>query len=267
MRAAAPLLAACLLALAPAPPLPAAGWGDFYRSTRPAPAPATPRRGASGPAESLCVAEILAAQDRYGIPDNILLGLGLQEAGTTRNGALTVWPYSVNSEGQGRIFQTKEAALRFVTAERARGARSIDVGCMQVNLRWHPEAFPSVEAGFDPARNVDYAARFLVRLYQETGHWHQALGNYHSRTPDKHDSYTRAALRNIGVANERIAAFRALARGHVPGRTPPPEARPAPEVTRGAALWSTGGEAGEARHTPYGVYRLAPILPTLTRGD
>ena len=32
-----------------------------------------------------------------------------------------------------------------------RGVRLMDVGCMQVNLQMHPDAFPSLDAAFDPA--------------------------------------------------------------------------------------------------------------------
>ena len=41
---------------------------------------------------------------------------------------------------------------------RAQGARSIDVGCMQVNLLHHADAFASLEQAFDPVANARYAA-------------------------------------------------------------------------------------------------------------
>jgi hypothetical protein len=34
------------------------------------------------------------------------------------------------------------------------GVRSIDIGCMQINLVHHPDAFGSLEAGFDPITNA-----------------------------------------------------------------------------------------------------------------
>ncbi|MEY8882549.1 hypothetical protein [Donghicola sp. XS_ASV15] len=46
----------------------------------------------------------------------------------------------------------------------AGGTTSIDVGCMQVNYRWHGEGFSSLEDMFDPAANTAYAAEFLTRL-------------------------------------------------------------------------------------------------------
>lgn len=149
------------------------GWGQFYVSKTPRAARAgTPI--ASGGEDGVCIREILAAQARHGIPDNMLLAIGLQEAGTRRNGQFTVWPYAVNAEGEGRLFDSRLAALDWIAERQRAGVRSIDVGCMQINMRWHPDAFVNAAEGFDPTVNVDYAARFLKQLYAQTGNWMQA---------------------------------------------------------------------------------------------
>lgn len=249
-------LAALLLAL---PALPAgAGWSGFYTSTQPAVAP----RDSSDhriPAQSVCVREILRAQLRHGIPDNILLGIGLQEAGVTREGGLTIWPWAVNAAGDGRIFESRAAALDWVKARQAAGVDSIDVGCMQINLRWHPGAFDGAAQGFDPAANVDYAARFLRQLYEKTGDWKTAAGSYHSFTPEKREIYLAALTRNVAVANDRIAHFRAIAANVPP---PAPEGRQAPQ---GTGIWSAGLSAGETgrpgRRSIYSEAEIQPILP------
>ena len=49
-------------------------------------------------------------------------------------------------------------------AVQAQGVRSIDIGCMQVNLMHHPNAFATLDAAFDPLANALYAARFLTEL-------------------------------------------------------------------------------------------------------
>ena len=51
-----------------------------------------------------------------------------------------------------------------VRAMQANGVRSIDVGCGQINLMYHPDAFPNLELAFDPQANAAYAARFLKAL-------------------------------------------------------------------------------------------------------
>lgn len=159
-----------------------------------------PQSAAGGGALDACMLAIGAAEARYGIPANLLLAIGLQEAGTRREGQVTIWPWSVNSGGKGYIFESREDAVRFVRSEEARGATSIDTGCLQINRRWHPDAFGSIEASFDPARNADYAARFLSELKAESGDWMVAAGNYHSKDPERHGRYLAGVRTNLEMA-------------------------------------------------------------------
>ncbi len=253
---------------------------DTFRLTAPLSNGEPLRPSSSGTSDSdpssQCVSEILRAQDRYGIPDNILLGIGLQEAGVSRGRRLTVWPWAVNAAGVGRIFDNRSAAMAWVREREAMGVQSIDVGCMQINLRWHPHAFTHLEQGFDPVINVDYAARFLRDLYGETGDWMRAAGAYHSRTPAHAEVYLASLRRNVAVANDRIDTFRGMAgAGRMAAsqpsdhdRTAVPEhlltALPDPDFVPAAwdhGHWSTrdGGAGGS-----YGIYsqdRLEPVLP------
>jgi hypothetical protein len=81
----------------------------------------------------------------------------------------------------------------------AQGVRSIDVGCLQVNLLQHPEAFTTLDQAFDPAANVNYAARFLRELFAESLDWTQAAAAYHSRTPDLGMAYLQQVLAAWGA--------------------------------------------------------------------
>lgn len=164
-----------------------------------------------GPDEAVCIAAIMDAEKRHGIPENLLLAIGLQEAGRQIGGQLTIWPWSVNSRGQSHMFDTRAEAVAFAQAERSTGHHLVDVGCMQVNLHWHPDAFASIDAGFDPARSADYAAGFLSRLHQESGDWMVAAGNYHSRTDRYHRRYLEGIERNLVVASKRSDHFAGLA--------------------------------------------------------
>lgn len=148
-------------------------------------------------ADDDCIRAIRQAERRFDLPDNLLMAIGLQEAGVRRGGAMTIWPWSVNSEGTGFTFASRREAMDFVKAEQALGKSSIDIGCLQVNLRWHPDAFSSLEQGFNPQRNADYAAAFLRRLYEESGDWAVAVGNYHSRTPVDHARYLAGVEANM----------------------------------------------------------------------
>src|SRR5580704_18149216 len=132
-----------------------------------------------------CRASIAAAERAHGIPAQLLQAIGRVESGRRdpNTGEWGAWPWTINAEGQGSWFETKAEAIQAVAALQAHGVRSIDVGCMQVNLMHHPNAFASLDDAFNPAANALYAARFLNTLYGMSGSWVQATAAYHSQTP------------------------------------------------------------------------------------
>lgn len=123
-----------------------------------------------------------AAQES-GVPISVMKAITRTETGRNQGGRLTPWPWTVNMEGAGHWFDNRAEAQAYVAKHHARGARSYDVGCFQINFRWHGQHFTSAEAMFDPLTNARYAARFLSELFTETGDWSAAAGAYHSRTP------------------------------------------------------------------------------------
>jgi hypothetical protein len=125
-----------------------------------------------------------AAQDAArlsGVPAPVLLAVSLTETG--RGQPARPWPWTVNLEGEGHWFPTRAEAEAFAESARAQGRTSFDVGCFQLNWRWHGENFTSVAQMFDPLANASYAAGFLRTLRAEGGGWSEAAGAYHSRTP------------------------------------------------------------------------------------
>ncbi|MEO0372968.1 MAG: transglycosylase SLT domain-containing protein [Pseudomonadota bacterium] len=154
-----------------------------------------------------------AAQER-GVPISVMKAITRTETGRNQGGRLTPWPWTVNMEGAGHWFDSRGAAEDYVAKHHARGARSYDVGCFQINYRWHGQHFTSIEAMFDPLTNARYAARFLSELFAETGDWSAAAGAYHSRTPKYANRYRtrfdriRARLDTSGntAAPPRVAA-------------------------------------------------------------
>jgi len=142
------------------------------------------RAAEPGPAAPLCTAAASRAEARYALPPGLLLAIADVESGRAMAGAagLTPWPWTVQAESQSHVFATKPAAIAWVQQAEAAGVTSIDVGCMQVNLMYHPAAFRSLADAFDPEKNVDYAARFLLTLHAATGDWREAAGRYHSET-------------------------------------------------------------------------------------
>lgn len=158
--------------------------------------------GVAGPASAAgavrhvaldCDAAIDAAERAGETAPGLLRAIGLVESGRrdARTGERRPWPWTVSAEGVGTYYATKTDAIAAVDALRSRGVTSIDVGCMQVNLFYHPTAFASLDDAFDPAINARYAARFLRSLYARTHDWPAAASAYHSFTPGPAAQYAR----------------------------------------------------------------------------
>lgn len=123
-----------------------------------------------------CEPEIVRASEQYKIPIGILYSVGLTETGN--KGSLQ--PNAINVEGKALFPGSRAAALAAVANAKSKGASLIDVGCMQINIKYHGQHFDSVAEMFDPKKNVDYAARFLVDLKQRHETWSMAVARYHA---------------------------------------------------------------------------------------
>lgn len=163
------------------------------------------------PAENLCATEASTSERNYGIPPALLHAISIVESGRydSASRATIAWPWTVTAEGQGRYLPSKAEAIAEVRRLKARGIQNIDVGCMQVNLRYHPEAFADLEQAFDPAANVGYAARFLKGLFSATGHWPTAASYYHSQTPSLAAAYRERLMKiwNGAGASTQVASL------------------------------------------------------------
>ncbi len=151
---------------------------------------------ADDPPPASCAAAGHAAEQAGGLPENILLAIGKVESGRAdpATGQVTPWPWTVNADGQGRYFENKADAVAFVRLALSSGVRDVDVGCFQISLQNHPDAFATLEDAFDPAQNAAYAAAFLARLKSQTGAWESAIADYHSATPGVGLPYERLVL-------------------------------------------------------------------------
>ncbi len=166
---------------------------------------------ASGDSWALCARAINRGERELGIPRRLLHAISLVESGRWNERARTTkaWPWTVMAEGRGRYLPSKAAAVAEVRRLQANGVQNIDVGCMQINLRHHPNAFDSLDEAFDPAVNVSYGARFLRSLQLKHRSWVKAVGNYHSATPARHRVYRAKVLRTW--QDERRAPFEVAA--------------------------------------------------------
>ncbi len=147
---------------------------------------------------TMCAKATNRVERQEGIPRQLLRAISKAESGRYHEGKQVVmaWPWTVMAEGRGRYLETKADAIAEVEGLRARGIRNIDVGCMQVNLQAHPNAFASLQDAFDPLTNVTYAASFLKTLAAEQGSWAKAAAYYHSQNPVHYRGY-RSKVREI----------------------------------------------------------------------
>ncbi len=129
-----------------------------------------------------CEQAAAAAERQFGLPPGLLASIGRIESGRLDPQLRRVlpWPYAINADGSGRFFDEPRAALAAVEALQASGVRRIDVGCFQIDLFYHPEAFARPEDAFDPIANATAAARFLAQLAEQSGGFETAVALYHS---------------------------------------------------------------------------------------
>jgi hypothetical protein len=139
----------------------------------------------------LCETAVTTAEYVGRLPPRLLGAISLTETGRLDpdKGLIRPWPWTINAEGEGQFFATKQDAIDAVRALQARGVRSIDVGCLQINLMYHPQAFRSLDSAFDPRDNARYAAQFLNALYADSHDWSHAIAAYHSETPALGEAY------------------------------------------------------------------------------
>ncbi len=119
------------------------------------------------------------------IPQHLLRSISIVETGRWHSGAQIYlpWPWAVNQGGKSYYFPSKKEAVKKVKEMLELGITNIDIGCMQINLHHHPEAFLNLNQAFEPKDNIEYAATFLIKHYQQSQNWQQAVAAYHSKAP------------------------------------------------------------------------------------
>ena len=154
---------------------------------------------------ALCTAGLAAAEVRHDTAPGLAAAIAKAESGrpVPPLPGVQPWPWAVNADRAAMYFESKPAAVAWTRLALARGVRQIDVGCMQINLQSHPNAFHTLDEAFDPAANTDYGTRFLRQLRDDAGgNWYEAVGYYHSRTPE--------------LASDYRARVAAIAAGRIP---------------------------------------------------
>jgi hypothetical protein len=106
---------------------------------------------------------------------------------------LQPWLWTIGAKaGVPALHPSRKPSVRCAPCTRA--VCSIDVGCLQFNLRVHPAAFASLEEAFDLRANALPAARFLSAL-RASGHgWLNATADNHAQIAVLGTAYRRGVL-------------------------------------------------------------------------
>ncbi|MEM9198612.1 MAG: lytic transglycosylase domain-containing protein [Pseudomonadota bacterium] len=215
------------------------------------PDPQTPEEIAT-----LCDRAALQVAGETDVPLDVLRAITRTETGRRLGSRFTPWPWTINMEGKGVWFDSRAEAIAYAQKAFDRGARSFDMGCFQVNYRWHGQHFADLATMMDPLASARYAARFLTELQAESGDWDLAAGHYHSRLPKFANRY-RARFRELKA---RLPALAESLTPLAPGRPVGPEAAPPRLAARLVAVTLPATPGAVRLHLP------APSGGLLTAG-
>lgn len=137
-----------------------------------------------------CDNTIKRIETQTNIPNGLLHAIGKVESGRFLNkNNHVIWPWTVNHAGKSLFFNTKNQMEKYVLKNVMANDFNIDVGCMQINLKWHKNYFKKINDMFSLEPNISYAASFLIQLKNRHGSWDKAIKHYHSSDPEKNKPY------------------------------------------------------------------------------
>jgi len=129
---------------------------------------------------------IVAAE--WAIPDTIFYAVALAESGRAldNGGVRRPWPWTLNVAGDGYYYSTRIEAWQALRGWLDEGKRSIDIGLMQVNWRYHHERLGDPWQALDPYHNMRVGAEILQGCYETRHDWWASVGCYHAPTNPEH---------------------------------------------------------------------------------
>jgi hypothetical protein len=134
-------------------------------------APAAAQTGIS------CPQLIADAEARRQIPRGLLMAIAVTESGL--NGSPN--PHAMNIAGRSYFARDLNDMASVISANWQRGIQSIDVGCMQINLKYHGDKFARMTDLLHSPTNVEYGASYLIHLATERGSWREGVMDYHNK--------------------------------------------------------------------------------------
>ena len=126
----------------------------------------------------------------YKIPNKLLTSISLVESGLKKGEKFVPWPWTLNVSGKSKFFKSKDETISYLKNNYNKKI-NIDVGCMQISLKYHGQNFKNFNQILDPKNNVEYAAKYLRSLYSKHKTWNEAISRYHSSIPKRKTRYLK----------------------------------------------------------------------------
>lgn len=121
-------------------------------------------------------------EKKFALPKHLLYSVSLAESGRIhkQSNKIMPWPWAVNISGKSFYFSSKTEALNEIQKAINNGITNIDIGCMQINIKYHSSNFLNISMMIEPRNNIEYAATLLKRNHEKYNNWPSAIADYHS---------------------------------------------------------------------------------------
>ncbi|POZ50642.1 transglycosylase SLT domain-containing protein [Methylovulum psychrotolerans] len=151
------------------------------------------------------------ASQLAGVRPNTLYSIALQESGMRwHDHTFRPWPWTIHVN-QGGIgiksgpyrYPTKDVAVKALTAMLEQGVNNIDVGLMQVNIRWNGHRIKDKKLLMEPAVNIMVAAGILKDIHVGND-VRLAVARYHSFNAGRGAAYSTKVKRYEIILDEQF---------------------------------------------------------------
>lgn len=146
---------------------------------------------------------------KSGIDALLLYSIAMAESGATKSkGYAAPHPLAIRASNKAYYPANKKEAESILNSLLGEGKRNIDVGLMQVNIRWHGSKVQSPVDLLDADTNLAVASQILLTAMRSSpGDIAVAIGRYHNwKDLERAQRYSQRVLRLYKAINGRIFA-------------------------------------------------------------
>ena len=117
--------------------------------------------------------------DRYDLPVNLLYSVALAESAYQHDSGIRPWPYTLRTQSTA-YYARSQGEAESILNDLLKTARSIDIGVMQVNLRWNRDRIEDPLSLLNFEQGLRLGAQILrERIDSAPGDLELGVGRYH----------------------------------------------------------------------------------------